>query len=856
MANLTLYEELSNEILASPEFKQKYEKLVKIQYPDSQMEELSFDDIRFLLKSGSIFAFSSEERKKLAYKIATIIAERYSESYDGINRAVQYIIISSGQMPALLKNIDDCEKDYFSIYNESKESFNPLAFKHIIVKQALNKAPEKVNGGAVFFTDFQRDSFDALEEGKSISISAPTSAGKSFLLISYLSKKFREAPRFNVIYIVPTRALITQVQRDMKRGLKEFNIDDVLVTSTSNVNKENKKTKRLFVLTQERLHNLLFDGEFQEPIDIMIIDEAQKVSDSSRGILLEEVIESVINRNEKKKHALQKLFISPFAKNPEKYAEMFNLKDLQPAKTRLSPVSQNLLQLDIINDNEYNLDLIDEGFEKEKIRINNGTIDFALKNLFSGNADWKLLWAAKAFGTDSNIIYCNTQRSAVENALVFSESLERLNDIEINEVIKFLEENVHSEYYLIKCLRKGVGYHYGSMPPQIRELVETLFKSKKIKFIFCTSTLLEGVNLPAKNIFISRPRQGREGMTQLNFWNLAGRAGRLLKDYYGNIYCIDIEQWPGYKPNPKDVEHTIESIFETAVRNKKIIEYLKDIYKTAKEENAATEQAITKFIIQEIRGEGTQFIEELIRRKIDPEHLQEIQQGIKELASTIQVPPDIIQKNLSINPIKQQRLLESFKLNKPPLPLYPNQKDFYKNLEEIYRIVDEHFESTQSKQYKYYAFLTSRWINGNTIRELINSIILPKLEGKVKPTPEMINKAIDQLFRDIDDRIRYKYQKDLKCYIDLLRLFYKDDEKLSEINDTLPMYLEFGTHKKNILIMQAMGISRSTALMLDKFTENLNFEGQTDCINWLKSNNEELSRRVPKFVWSEVEEII
>jgi superfamily II DNA or RNA helicase len=39
-------------------------------------------------------------------------------------------------------------------------------------------------------------------------------------------------------------------------------------------------------------------------------------------------------------------------------------------------------------------------------------------------------------------------------------------------------------------------------PQLIREKVERLFEKGFIDYLFSTSTLLEGVNLPAKNIFI------------------------------------------------------------------------------------------------------------------------------------------------------------------------------------------------------------------------------------------------------------------------------------------------------------------------------------------------------------------
>lgn len=51
-------------------------------------------------------------------------------------------------------------------------------------------------------------------------------------------------------------------------------------------------------------------------------------------------------------------------------------------------------------------------------------------------------------------------------------------------------------------LEKGIAYHFGGIPEEIKIKVEELYKLGFIKIIFCTSTLLEGVNLPAKNIFI------------------------------------------------------------------------------------------------------------------------------------------------------------------------------------------------------------------------------------------------------------------------------------------------------------------------------------------------------------------
>jgi hypothetical protein len=56
--------------------------------------------------------------------------------------------------------------------------------------------------------------------------------------------------------------------------------------------------------------------------------------------------------------------------------------------------------------------------------------------------------------------------------------------------------------------------------------------------------LLQGVNLPARNIFLFKPEKGSRTPTNADdFWNLAGRAGRLKKDIHGNVFLVSYDTW-------------------------------------------------------------------------------------------------------------------------------------------------------------------------------------------------------------------------------------------------------------------------------------------------------------------------
>ena len=63
-------------------------------------------------------------------------------------------------------------------------------------------------------------------------------------------------------------------------------------------------------------------------------------------------------------------------------------------------------------------------------------------------------------------------------------------------------------------------------------------KQGQIKVIFCTSTLLRGVNLPATNLFIMSHKNGTRILSAVDFRNLVGRVGRLGITLNGNAFLV------------------------------------------------------------------------------------------------------------------------------------------------------------------------------------------------------------------------------------------------------------------------------------------------------------------------------
>src|SRR4030095_7169206 len=135
----------------------------------------------------------------------------------------------------------------------------------------------------------------------------------------------------------------------------------------------------------------------------------------------------------------------------------------------------------------------------------------------------------------ANLIYANGADEAEDVALRLSRQIEVKNpSSRLLALAKLAKESVHPSYLLAECVLKGIGFHYANIPTQLRQEIEFAFSANELKYLVCTSTLLQGVNLPAKNIFMLKPTRGQgKPLESADFWNLAGRAGRLRREFQG-----------------------------------------------------------------------------------------------------------------------------------------------------------------------------------------------------------------------------------------------------------------------------------------------------------------------------------
>ena len=109
-------------------------------------------------------------------------------------------------------------------------------------------------------------------------------------------------------------------------------------------------------------------------------------------------------------------------------------------------------------------------------------------------------------------------------------------DKEIEQAIEIVKlENGESDP-LIECLKHGICYHNAGLSCLVRETIEELVRKNKIKIVFATTTLAQGMNFPINTVIFDTIKMREKGnLSNAEFWNIAGRAGRAYKDKEGYI---------------------------------------------------------------------------------------------------------------------------------------------------------------------------------------------------------------------------------------------------------------------------------------------------------------------------------
>ncbi|MDU0205824.1 DEAD/DEAH box helicase [Paenibacillus sp. MAH-36] len=794
---------------------------IQLDFFNKTNEELTDDDTRILLESANLLASSSKiENQRIALNIATTLPLISDSS--GVSMASLLILRKLGNYPGmkLLEKRNEM--------NNYKTQLSGMAFFEAHVLEYANT--RKLSGKEYLLTNFQKKVVDMLEKDiDGISISAPTSAGKSYVFLKVLLDLISKDEGSTVVYIVPTRALIKQVMSDFLENIAELGLRNLYVGCSSEIEVivENPDRSNILVLTQERLYQLCNKQDAKKvKTKMIVIDEAHNIQYGGRGVLLENAIKFA--------HVLWEdakvLFSSPLVKNPQKLLDTFDLERGLDEKDDFPLVRQNIIKVKMA----YEQLLVSALYEEDEISI--GSKFFHN----SGNTLPEILanTALYLWNNQTSIIYANEPMMSADviRELFNSGEFPYLNDARLDEFADFIEEYITKNYELASFIRCGLAFHFGALPAIIRSGIEELFKAGALKIVSCTSTLLEGVNMPAKNIFVYKPEKGQhKAIDNLSFWNLAGRAGRIGNDFAGNIICIELDSWASNPISGERYQEILPSselrLIKDSVKFKEFIESQnprpgKDDY---------NEQLFSLIIKERLLGRNLESSTYSKEHNINT--LKEIDIITRTTIDTFKPPKELLNKNPGIMPERINALWEFLDKNKGVyhlfLPAFPLSENGYERFYLIIQIINNLFMGAAWSELFEKKITTAghNWMKGTSLAQLVffNRAVLSKGHRE-------ITKHVKDQIEFINNTLRYQIVKYTQTYVEVLKIFLQSIGKVEESEKVINIsaYLEYGACTASALEFMAIGLPREAAIKLAEIIGNHENINTDYCIEWLK----------------------
>lgn len=716
------------------------------------------------------------------------------------------------------------------------------------------------NNNMIEVNSFQKQFWTAANRFSEISVSAPTSAGKSFIIKQWLVETVRASRPNVIVYIVPTRALIHEVETDLREFFQECEISDINISSLPFSAYEISRAPKIFVFTQERFHLYMMNPN-HAAADILIIDEAHKFSDGYRGVLLQQVVDFTQHKNP----GVKIIYASPFASNPELLLDSSIRRSEHSkgiVKSENETVSQNLLWASQLprNPKSWKIELCVNGNLRELglITLENSP-DRSLK---------RLVFVADKMGDPEggNVIYVNSASEAEKAShLLFDLVGEDVDDcVDIKNLIELIKKTVHRHYVLAKVLLRGIAFHYGNMPLLIRLEIERLFKENKIQYLICTSTLLEGVNLPCKSLFARGPQKGRGNpMTPGDFWNLAGRAGRWGKEFQGNIICVDPNDsavWKNGAPKKRVQQILQRKVVQVLQQPNELLEYISSSVSGELESRNSLLEYIFSYLVSAHAEYGA--IDSLAWiEQMDSNNKGVLKDRIALAIDRINLPLNIIKRNPGVSPINMQILFEYFSAYEKPLaeliPTPPESEDAVAVYTKVFQRANRHLAANLGPSGRIYmlALLATKWMRGWPLAAIISSRI-NYLRTNDRYVDSKLPSVIRECMTDVEEFARFQAPKYLNCYMDVLRYHLSSIDQLDLISHLpdLNMLLELGVSQVTQMSLLSLGLSRTSAISISEFISSDDMRAE-EVLVWLRYQEWE-TFDIPEIVKREVSKVL
>lgn len=684
--------------------------------------------------------------------------------------------------------------------------------------------------------EFQQRFWTVAGDHEWLSASAPTASGKTFLVLQWLLDHMRSTNAKVAVYLAPTRALVSEIEASLQRmigGSPGIEVSSLPLRAKYDAARRDG-AKLILVFTQERLHLLANVLSGPTEIDLLIVDEAHKVGDNQRGVILQDAIERVSRANA----GLKLVFISPATQNPgELLVDAPEGVQTVAIESDAPMVLQNLIVAEQVprRPKRWNL----------SVRRQDDSLPVGVLELASSPSSLRkqLAFIAAAAGErGGTLVYANGAAECEEVAGLISQLIPSPGepDSELAALADLARNSVHPQFQLAPVVERGVAFHYGNMPSLLRLEVERLFRAGKIRFLVCTSTLIEGVNLSCRTIVLRGPRKGMgHPMQAHDFWNLAGRAGRWGDEFQGNIICIDPEDrtaWPDGVP--ARARYLIKRESDVVIeRGGELANYLDRRADTDLTLGDAErfEQVGAYLLATHLRlgsiGQGS------LAKRHDPAILARLDESLAAITARIEIGPELAGRHPGVSALGLQHLLDAFRRYEGDvenlLPAPVDSQDSYDRFVTIMRRINQNLFPAFLPEglIPLQALIVVQWLKGYSLARIIGRNIDYHQERK---RPYKLPVLIRNTMELVEQIARFRAPKYFSAYMDVLHMHLRAIGRLDLIEDEIDIgtQLEFGVSSRTLLSLLELGLSRVSAVALYEKIARDDLSQQA-CIAWV-----------------------
>lgn len=653
----------------------------------------------------------------------------------------------------------------------------------------------------------------------------PTSSGKTLLAKFSILQAFEAYSRnARVVYVVPTRALATQTQRTLSEDLGPLGVQ---VTSASGAFEEDpyeleilSENDGVVVATPEKIDLLLrSQPEWFEIVRLIVVDEAHLLNDGERGARLELLLANI--RRESPHSKL--LLLTPFIDNASDIASW--LGDDRGASIKVSwRPSRLLLGIADISgrgsDRSLTINWAEphgvytDSFETETpTDVSYRDVDTARKKLVYLNSKFQ------EFGTVLGL-FTSGKKEAEEAAREVADGRSEVKSRtpEMRVAIALAEDEYGEDSPLASCLRKGVAFHHSSLSSTLRYLIEDQVRAKSIEFISATTTLAQGMNFPVATVLIHSVHKpyGKGDLTPAEFWNIAGRAGRVGMTDKGLIVFVNKKHKNKFRKYKSDLNQKITSSLVGIIKK---IDRIDQIEVSYKEHEAIRPfiQYLAHIAAKETPRKALAMLEELIQGSLASRQIASSVERKKAQSLASRYLKSISGKNIGYLRAADQTGLGSFSfdelfknikrdrlLSEGPKAVRSNGEAGMKHLIDAIQWLPElsiglGLGKTGPMNTEAVARVVQGWMDGKSVSDLSD-------EFPANTKDDRIRKAARYLYSDVSQTISWGVHAYLKSW-----KFVGQKTKPQPEDEMLGSYVQHGVNSPEAAVASLLGVPRQFA---------------------------------------------